>query len=46
MDTGFKAPCSVQPELALNEPKLLWRDAADTYAALVTSWWAGGYTKV
>ena len=24
----------------------IWEDAADTYAALVTSWWAGGYTKV
>jgi pimeloyl-ACP methyl ester carboxylesterase len=23
----------------------IWEDAADTYAALVTSWWAGGYTK-
>ncbi|HJY76540.1 MAG TPA: alpha/beta hydrolase, partial [Burkholderiales bacterium] len=21
----------------------IWEDAADTYAALVTSWWAGGY---
>ena len=21
----------------------VWEDAADTYAALVTSWWAGGY---
>jgi pimeloyl-ACP methyl ester carboxylesterase len=20
-----------------------WEDAADAYAALVTSWWAGGY---
>jgi pimeloyl-ACP methyl ester carboxylesterase len=20
-----------------------WEDAADTYAALVTSWWSGGY---
>ena len=24
----------------------VWEDAADTYAALVTSWWAGGYAKV
>jgi pimeloyl-ACP methyl ester carboxylesterase len=24
----------------------IWEDAADRYAALVTSWWAGGYTKV
>jgi pimeloyl-ACP methyl ester carboxylesterase len=24
----------------------IWEDAADTYAALVTSWWAGGYTQV
>jgi pimeloyl-ACP methyl ester carboxylesterase len=23
----------------------IWEDAADTYAALVTSWWAGGYAK-
>jgi pimeloyl-ACP methyl ester carboxylesterase len=23
----------------------LWEDAADTYAALVTSWWAGGYAN-
>jgi pimeloyl-ACP methyl ester carboxylesterase len=23
-----------------------WEDAADEYAALVTSWWAGGYTTV
>jgi pimeloyl-ACP methyl ester carboxylesterase len=23
----------------------IWEDAADTYAALVTSWWAGGYTR-
>jgi pimeloyl-ACP methyl ester carboxylesterase len=23
----------------------VWEDAADTYAALVTSWWAGGYAK-
>jgi pimeloyl-ACP methyl ester carboxylesterase len=22
-----------------------WEDAADTYAALVTNWWAGGYAK-
>jgi pimeloyl-ACP methyl ester carboxylesterase len=22
-----------------------WEDAADTYAALVTSWWAGGYVN-
>ena len=22
-----------------------WEDAADQYAALVTSWWAGGYAK-
>jgi pimeloyl-ACP methyl ester carboxylesterase len=22
-----------------------WEDAADTYADLVTNWWAGGYTK-
>jgi pimeloyl-ACP methyl ester carboxylesterase len=21
----------------------IWEDAADQYAALVTSWWAGGY---
>jgi len=21
----------------------IWEDAADTYAALVTAWWAGGY---
>jgi len=21
----------------------IWEDAADVYAALVTSWWAGGY---
>ena len=24
----------------------IWEDAADTYAALVTGWWAGGYAKV
>ena len=24
----------------------IWEDAADTYAALVTSWWAGGYASV
>ena len=24
----------------------VWEDAADQYAALVTSWWAGGYAKV
>ena len=24
----------------------IWEDAADTYAALVASWWAGGYAKV
>jgi pimeloyl-ACP methyl ester carboxylesterase len=24
----------------------IWEDAADEYAALVTSWWAGGYAKV
>ena len=23
----------------------IWEDAADTYASLVTSWWAGGYEK-
>jgi pimeloyl-ACP methyl ester carboxylesterase len=23
----------------------IWEDAADTYAALVKSWWAGGYVK-
>ncbi len=23
----------------------IWEDAADTYADLVTSWWAGGYAK-
>jgi pimeloyl-ACP methyl ester carboxylesterase len=23
----------------------IWEDAADTYAALVTNWWAGGYAK-
>jgi pimeloyl-ACP methyl ester carboxylesterase len=23
----------------------IWEDAADTYSALVTSWWAGGYAK-
>jgi pimeloyl-ACP methyl ester carboxylesterase len=23
----------------------IWEDAADTYASLVTSWWAGGYAK-
>lgn len=23
----------------------IWEDAADTYGALVTSWWAGGYAK-
>ena len=23
----------------------IWEDAADQYAALVTSWWAGGYAK-
>jgi pimeloyl-ACP methyl ester carboxylesterase len=23
----------------------IWEDAADTYAALVTSWWAGGYAS-
>jgi pimeloyl-ACP methyl ester carboxylesterase len=23
----------------------IWEDAADEYAALVTSWWAGGYAK-
>jgi pimeloyl-ACP methyl ester carboxylesterase len=24
----------------------IWEDGADQYAALVTSWWAGGYAKV
>jgi pimeloyl-ACP methyl ester carboxylesterase len=24
----------------------VWEDAADSYAALVTSWWGGGYEKV
>ena len=24
----------------------IWEDAADQYAALVTSWWAGGYASV
>ncbi len=24
----------------------IWEDAADEYAALVTSWWAGGYARV
>src|SRR5262249_23764246 len=24
----------------------IWEDAADQYAALVTSWWAGGYAAV
>jgi pimeloyl-ACP methyl ester carboxylesterase len=24
----------------------IWEDAADQYAALVSTWWAGGYTKV
>ena len=24
----------------------IWEDAADTYAALVTSWWDGDYSKV
>jgi pimeloyl-ACP methyl ester carboxylesterase len=24
----------------------IWEDAADTYAELVTSWWAGGYARV
>jgi pimeloyl-ACP methyl ester carboxylesterase len=24
----------------------IWEDAADQYAALVTTWWAGGYTAV
>jgi hypothetical protein len=23
----------------------IWEDAADVYAALVTSWWDGGYAK-
>ena len=23
----------------------IWEDAADTYAALVAAWWAGGYAK-
>ena len=23
-----------------------WEDAADQYAALVTSWWAGGYAAI
>ena len=30
----------------IDAPHFIWEDAADTYAALVTSWWAGGYTKV
>jgi pimeloyl-ACP methyl ester carboxylesterase len=25
--------------------RFIWEDAADTYAALVTSWWDGGYTN-
>ena len=24
----------------------IWEDAADTYSALVTGWWAGGYNQV
>ena len=24
----------------------IWEDAADTYSALVTNWWAGGYARV
>ena len=24
----------------------IWEDAADQYAALVTSWWAGGYALI
>ena len=24
----------------------IWEDAADTYAALVTNWWSGGYREV
>ncbi|MBV8488873.1 MAG: hypothetical protein JO161_11385 [Planctomycetaceae bacterium] len=23
----------------------IWKDAADTYAALITSWWTGGYAN-
>jgi hypothetical protein len=23
-----------------------WQDAADDFAAMVTSWWAGGYREV
>ena len=29
----------------IDAPHFIWEDAADTYAALVTSWWTGGYTK-
>jgi hypothetical protein len=24
----------------------IWEDAADEYAALVRSWWAGGYARL
>jgi pimeloyl-ACP methyl ester carboxylesterase len=24
----------------------IWEDAADQYAHLITSWWAGGYAKL
>lgn len=29
----------------LNTGHFVWEDAADTYATLITSWWAGGYAK-
>lgn len=29
----------------IDEGNFIWEDAADTYAALVTSWWAGAYAK-
>jgi hypothetical protein len=30
----------------LDAGHFIWEDAADQYAARVTSWWAGGYAKV
>jgi pimeloyl-ACP methyl ester carboxylesterase len=31
--------------LDIDAGHFVWEDAADTCAALVTSWWAGGYAK-
>jgi hypothetical protein len=34
---------SIQTQVRTIAAHFTWEDAADQYAAFVTSWWAGGY---